>query len=400
MSEAYQKLLSQLLKESSSQGSFINLERSEKLSLKLGSPEKAFPVIHIAGSNGKGSTATKIAAGLREGGYKTALYTSPHLFSFRERMQINGICISKEEIFDILSTIYEISKRENISPTFFELTTFLAFEWFRRQKVDVAVIEVGLGGALDATNVVNPILSIITSISIEHADRLGDTEEKIAIQKAGIIKRGVPVLLGVKATQAPILSKVKEMQSALLLAKSSGGWYDVDNQNLAKTALEFLRESFPCISCDLARALAIRPPCRFEMIDGILFDVAHNLEGFTYLYEGIEKCFPGMKIRLVLGLSKDKDIEGCLQLAAKKAVFIHLVEGDTSKAVSMNVLARVLQKTSYPFFSLERSVLEGVKKAKEAANSSGELLVIAGSFYIMRDAKRALCDDFDGSLFS
>ncbi len=401
MIEAYQRLLSKLLQENSSQGSFINLERSQKLSLKMGSPEKTYPVIHIAGSNGKGSTATKIAAALQAGGYKTALYTSPHVFSFRERMQINGVLISKEEVVEILSKIYEISLEEGISPTFFEFTTFLAFEWFARQKAEVAVIEAGLGGALDATNVVNPILSIITSISLEHVDRLGDTKEEIARQKAGIIKKGVPVLLGAKVTQSSIFLKAEEMQSSLLQAQNiPDSWYDVENQNLAATALAFLRKSFPRIPLNLKEALSIRPFCRFEIQGEVVFDVAHNLDGFIKLYEGIERHFPGRQFRMVIGLSKDKDIEGCLHLAAKKAAFIHLVEGDSLKAESKEVLAQILRSASFPFFSLEGSTLEGVQKAQEEASTQGQLLVIAGSFYIMRDAKKALYDHFEGDLFS
>ena len=400
MKMSYEKLLLKLLNESSSQGSFNNLERFKQLSCKMGSPEKTFQIVHIAGSNGKGSTSLKIAEALQKGGYKTALYTSPHVFSFRERIQINGVCIPKEEVVDILSEIYEISYKEKIAPTFFEFTTLLAFEWFSKQEIDIAVIETGLGGARDATNIVEPILSVITSISLDHIDRLGDTEEKIAVEKSGIIKKGIPVVLGGKATQASILLRAREMQSPVLLTETLTGWYDIENQSIAKAALEFLRALFPAIPLALEPVLSKRPPCRFEITEGVLFDVAHNLDGFIRLFEGIDAFFSGMKIRMVLGFSKDKDIEGCLRLASKKATFIYLVEGDSVKAESRDVLGKILQKEEYSYFSLQGETIEVVKRAKEEARQLGELLVIAGSFYIMREAKRALCSHFDGDLFS
>jgi dihydrofolate synthase / folylpolyglutamate synthase len=286
---SYEKLIGKLLQESLAQQLCPDLTRVHKLSYLLGAPEKSYLTVHVAGSNGKGSVATKIAAGLQLGGYKTALYTSPHLFSVQERMQINGQMISQESLFFILSSLYKLVDKEEgkLKLTFFDIMTFAAFSWFSQEEVDVAVIETGLGGELDATNVIVPVLSVITSISLEHTDRLGSTEESIAQAKAGIIKPNVPIVIGPRAKYQAIEKKAKLCRSPLLITESVGGWYDTENSNIAKRSLEVLKADFPNIPTDCTQALLKRPPCRFAKHGNVLLDVAHNLEGSYHLLQAI-----------------------------------------------------------------------------------------------------------------
>jgi dihydrofolate synthase / folylpolyglutamate synthase len=389
MSVHYQckALIDRLLKESSSQDLFASLERARKLSSALHHPERAYPVIHIAGSNGKGSTSTKIARALEDAGYQTGLYTSPHWNLFQERMQINQHLISEEAITQILPHIYEAAEKSNIEPSFFELTTFLAFEWFYRENIEVAVVETGLGGALDATNVVFPILSVITSISLDHVDRLGKTLEEISQQKAGIIKKGIPVVVGPKARFSPIYDQANRLGSPILQVEECDGWYDIENQHIAQKALEFLQKQFPKLQGKWDRALQVRPPCRFELYEGAILDVAHNLDGLTRLYEAIAIAFPGRAVRTVLGMARDKDLVGCLKLAQKRSSYVHLVRADNKRAAT----AKEFAPHDFSRCVEEETVIIGVQNAKRKADLLGEILVITGSFHLMLDAKKALC---------
>lgn len=160
----------------------------------LGHPEKKFKSIHVTGTNGKGSTCAMVESVLRESGIKTALYTSPHLYTFNERIKISGVPISDSDLISLIQEIRDVVEKNNLQPTFFEFTTALAFLYFSRAHIDIAVIEVGMGGRLDATNVITPLLSIITNVGLDHMEFLGDTVEEIAREKAGIIKEGVPVI--------------------------------------------------------------------------------------------------------------------------------------------------------------------------------------------------------------
>jgi dihydrofolate synthase/folylpolyglutamate synthase len=200
----------------------------------IDNPHRKFKSIHIAGTNGKGSTSHMLAAMLQQAGYKTGLYTSPHLKDFRERIKINGEMISKEFVVDFVEKTKTIS--EEIKPSFFELTVAMAFDYFEKEKVDIAVIETGLGGRLDSTNIITPILSIITNIGYDHMDILGDTLEKIASEKAGIIKTNVPVVIGeyLSETKNIFLAKAKKENAPVYLAQDE---YTVSNINYSSALL-------------------------------------------------------------------------------------------------------------------------------------------------------------------
>lgn len=343
---------------------------------KLNSPEKSFPSIHIAGTNGKGSVATKIAKTLEFSGYKVGLFTSPHIEHFEERIQINGTCITKEEVVLRMQKIFSF---EGLS--FFEMATLLCFLYFCEKKVDVAVLEVGLGGRVDATNVASTILSIITSIGLDHTVELGSTLEQIAGEKAGIIKRNAPVVLGPKANYQSIMAKAKELNAPIVQSLRTSDFYDEENSLIAKEAIEVLKKSF-FIKDEAMLGLNARPPCRFEEDNGVIYDVAHNPDGIMRLLQAIEMHFPNKEYRMVIGLSQDKDIKSCLELCTK-AKHIYLVRADTPRAASLDELERILQDLRYGSYSKENNVKEALQNAK----ASSDLCVVFGSFYLMAEAK-------------
>ena len=196
-----------------------DLKNTIALCEHLGNPQNKIKTVHIAGTNGKGSTSHMLAAIFQQCGYKTGLYTSPHLKDFRERIKVNGEMISQEFVIDFVERIKTFS--EEISPSFFELTFVLALEYFAEEKVDIAIIETGLGGRLDSTNVITPEVSVITNIGFDHMDILGDTLEKIAAEKAGIIKRDIPVIIGetIPATKRIFIEKAKEKNAPIFFAE-------------------------------------------------------------------------------------------------------------------------------------------------------------------------------------
>jgi dihydrofolate synthase/folylpolyglutamate synthase len=305
----------------------------------MGHPHCTFPTIHIAGTNGKGSVAIKMAKALESTGRRVGLYTSPHLATFRERAQINGEIISEEFVLSFLPRLFSFVEEEGLQPTFFELLTALAFSYFAREKVDIAVIETGLGGRLDATNVIMPILSIITSISLEHTEILGATLEEILKEKEGIIKPGVPVVRGSKVA----------------------GFYDLENRATARKALEILQVPEEAISL----GLLYRPPCRFEIAEPsspVILDVAHNPDGLMRFREALEEFYPGQKFHVYLALGKTKDLTGAL----------HEIEQFASKITFVSNGHPRLRPGETLDFQLDHPA------------------VVCGSFYIMEEARRVI----------
>jgi dihydrofolate synthase/folylpolyglutamate synthase len=341
----------------------------------LGNPEKAFPAIHVTGTNGKGSVTHKIARALQSAGLRVGLYTSPHLISFCERIQINGVPIPEETARLGLLKLFELEKKL----FFFEIATLLAFEYFRDNKVDIAIVEVGIGGRHDATNIVQPILSIITSVACDHEDLLGSTLEKIAYEKAGIIKLGIPVVIGPKADFAVIRETAAMSHSPLYKVEAEPGFYDVENTAIARKALEIL----PYQCQDIETGLKSRPACRFEQIGNVIFDVAHNPAGICRLLEAIEFHFPGRPFSVLIGMSRDKDVRKCLKMLAEKASHLYLVPSPALKAMSVEEMVEILRQDRIACFTAGLTIQENIAKALTAE----ELLVVCGSFYIMKEAR-------------
>jgi dihydrofolate synthase/folylpolyglutamate synthase len=349
----------------------------QALDALLGHPSSAYPTVHVAGSNGKGSTATKIAKTLEYSGYRVGLYTSPHLFCFRERIQINCEMISEEAVACGIDKLLSFTQES----TFFELATFLALDYFRQEKVDIAVIEVGIGGSMDCTNVIRPLVSVITSISKEHTDLLGEEIESIALQKAGIIKERTPVVVGPKARCQSIYRVAQEKHAPLFVSKKISYFFDDENRSIAELALEQLSPQFPHT---LERGLLERPPCRFEEIPGGILDGAHNPEAMFALLQALHAFYPERKLRFLVGFCKDKDYRSCLELIGGVAEHIHLIQAPTPRAASPQELALCLDGDYTAHSSLEEGVHSAWMHAPE------ELIVVCGSFYLMDPVKRSL----------
>ncbi len=366
------------------------LSLAESLSKALNSPFSSYPCIHVAGTNGKGSVSTKMAKALQLSGYKVGLFTSPHLYDFRERISINGNLIEEREVAEGLKSLFTLCQHKNIPPTFFELVTFLAFLYFQKQKVDVAIFETGLGGRLDATNVVTPKLSVITSLSLDHTDVLGKTIEEIAYEKSGIVKEEVPVVVGPTAFVPLIIEKAKMCHSLLTAVTSSFPSYDRENSAVARAALQQVQSVFPRLTQDgIEQGLLVKPPCRLEKIGRFFFDVAHNPGGFARLFPEIGALCSNSSIHVVMGMAKDKDLSGCLRIAAQRAKHIYLVELPSERSASSLELASHMKELSFPHYSIHRDVSEGISSALQKAMPE-DVILFCGSFYLMAAAKRAL----------
>jgi dihydrofolate synthase/folylpolyglutamate synthase len=348
----------------------------------LGHPQYDYPTVHIAGTNGKGSVATKIAKTLEYVGYRVGLFTSPHIQNFEERIQINGVQISEDAIQKLLPLLLE----QLSGYGFFDYTTFLAFQYFSLQKVDVAVFEAGIGGLHDTTNVVEPLVSVITSVAFDHLELLGSTIDAIAFQKAGIIKPGVPVVIGPKACFKPVFDQATMLQSPLTEVALQQGDYDTENQAIARAAIQKLEPFFSIPLEAVERGVSQKPPCRFERCGRFVMDVAHNVEGFESLLKAWDIHHPEQKFVTVIGLSFDKDVEACLQIMATKTEHLFLVSADSTRAVPLSKLEDILKRAGICNFTACASVEQAIQ---EALASDHDILV-CGSFYIMKQAREQI----------
>lgn len=393
MSE-YKGLISQLFNANLYGGVKLGLKNVERLLHYFDHPEKRFKTIHVAGTNGKGSVTTKIAKGFEAARFRTGLFTSPHISSFRERVQINGALISEEEVCEWLSQIFSAQKKLHLSATFFELTTILAFCYFAQKKVDFAIIETGLGGRLDATNIIFPELSIITSISLDHTEILGETLEKITLEKAGIIKINKPVVIGPNVSRRLIEPIAKKHSSPLLAVSGTFKTYDEENSAIARKAMEVLGLDETAIHFGIQAS----PPCRQEKFllssTPVILDVAHNSDGLCRLFIGLDGPY-----KVIFGLSSSKDIQSCLPIVAKAAKELFLVEASNGRGFSKKTLQKALIELGFPEEKI--FLCDCVSQAFTLANTdSHEPIVVTGSFFIMAEARKALgvvepCDFID-----
>lgn len=388
----------------------------------LGNPHKAYKTIHIAGTNGKGSVSHLLAAILQQAGYKVGLYTSPHLIDFRERIRVNGQMIPQDYVVDFVErhrTIFE-----PLHPSFFELTSSMAFDYFRSEKVDYAIIEVGMGGRLDSTNIITPILSIITNISLDHTQFLGDTVEKIAYEKAGIIKKGVPVVIGeaddesvskVLATAAkkcgsPVCLAQHEgflKESCLLesgewqfnssdfgqLSGELGGAAQFRNATTVLAAIYLLREAGADIHIQAVRT-GFKHVVELTGLMGrwqvlqkkpkVVCDTGHNVGGWQYLNIQLEEEQKRHRdLYMVIGAVNDKDIDGMLELMPKKA-FYFFTQASVQRAMPAEDVA-----TKALFHGLSGIVCDTVSEAiAKALRRAGEndMIFIGGSTFVVADA--------------
>ena len=395
------------------------LDNSLALDKIVDHPHRQFKTIHVGGTNGKGSTSHLLAAILQESGYKVGLYTSPHLIDFRERIRVNGEMINREFVTDFVEQYRE--QFEPIMPSFFELTMEMAFLYFAQQEVDVAVVEVGLGGRLDSTNIISPDLSIITNIGFDHMKQLGNTLPKIAAEKAGIIKAYTPVVIGemgsMEVTQV-FIDKAQSMSAPLVFAelymnnfkaeRSDSGWLfhadgypDVKgelkglaqdkNARTVLTAVEVLLETGYEIPKDavykgFANVIHITGLSgRWQQLQTspkIICDIAHNAHGIRYVAEQL-KSENFAKLHIVFGMANDKDIESVLSLLPQKAIY-YFTKASIERALNEKIVANQAEAYGLQGRSFS-TVAEAVKAAKENADKN-DLIFIGGSSFIVADA--------------
>lgn len=413
--EAVDWLFSQVpaFERDGSSGYKPGLERVRMLAEAFGNPQEKFSTIHVAGTNGKGSVSSLLAATLLVHGSYTALYTSPHLLSFTERIRIGCECISKEEVVDFIGRYRAMQL--SIEPSFFELTTVMAFDWMARHGVETAVIETGLGGRLDATNIITPRLSVITNISLDHTDLLGDTPELIAREKAGIIKPGVPVVIG---RAEPGVREVFEeaagrVGAPIFFAEDHPAfssfelhddcnfycgtrWGDIvggltgdvqaENANTAFTALALLDEEF-----DHERIFAAFDNVQHltglfgrwtEVLDEppVIFDTGHNPGAWRSLAPRLERMLAEYDVHLVLGFVADKDVDTIVDMLPRMGDY-YICAPATKRALDASELlakvrARGLRAEAYP------DVVAAFDAAKRACTPDGKVFM-GGSNYLI-----------------
>jgi dihydrofolate synthase/folylpolyglutamate synthase len=352
------------------------LEPMQKILTILGNPQNTFPAIHVAGTNGKGSVVTKIAAGLSHEKYKVGLYTSPHIERYTERISINGKEISEDELVSIFKPLFAFNL------TFFEYTTLAAFCYFAKEKVDYVVLETGIGGRLDATNVCQSVLSVITSISLDHTAVLGATYDAIATEKAGIIKPHVPVVIGPTVPRDVIYQVAMQKHAPVFEVTGTFAHFDIENQEVARKALEILEVS----SASIQKGLLAVPDGRFQVVSHeqvtVIIDVAHNPDGISKLLQRVKLIYGEKPITVVCGFSEDKDVGSCMRLLKEHVNAIFCLQADSPRAIAAKELAQLAQSD---FFYEEIS--EGIEAACHYAKKNEQIVLICGSFFIMREVK-------------
>lgn len=385
----------------------------------LGDPQNKIKTIHIAGTNGKGSTSHMLAALFQQQGYRTGLYTSPHLKDFRERIKINGVMVEKSFVIDFVEKMNKPTIE--INPSFFELTFVMALEYFVQQNVDVAIIETGLGGRLDSTNVITPEISVITNIGYDHMDILGDTIEKIAVEKAGIIKKNVPVVIGetLPATKpifkktagelnAPIFFAEEEMQVVSVTQNKETlavdvldvkekiskrflldlpGLYQQKNLLTVLTVIEHLSNKFLFEEKNILAALEKVKQLtglhgRWEVVHQdpmVVLDVAHNIDGITQLVKQLRNILY-KKLHIVFGIVKDKEIEKVLAILPVNAMY-YFTKAQIPRALEEVELME--RAKTYHLHGRAFADVNTALKAAIAASLTEDLIIVCGSVFVV-----------------
>ena len=398
-----------------------DLHNTIDLCAALNNPHTKFKSIHIAGTNGKGSTSHMLAALLQQAGYKTGLYTSPHLKDFRERIKLNGQMIPQNFVIDFVERTKELTAK--IQPSFFELTVAMAFDFFATEKVDIALIETGLGGRLDSTNIITPILSCITNIGWDHMNILGDSLAKIAAEKAGIIKKGIPVVVGeyLPETKQLFIEKAREENAQLSFVQDE---YQASDINISASALRcsvtnIQQQATEDFTLDLNGLYQVKNLCtvlcaesilhqlgfniskanekfalantkkitefqgRWQVLQqspAVILDVAHNEAGITQVLQHLLTVYPKQPYHFVIGMVKDKEIDAVLKLLPATAVYYftnaHIPRALPAKDLLVKAAVYGLQGNCYD------DVNEAIKAAKNNARQEA-IIMVCGSVFLI-----------------
>ncbi|MFN8241254.1 MAG: folylpolyglutamate synthase/dihydrofolate synthase family protein [Bacteroidales bacterium] len=400
-----------------------NLDNTIALDNHFGNPHQSFRSIHVAGTNGKGSVSHMLASVLQEAGYKTGLYTSPHLRDYRERIRVNGAMIAEEEVVRFVEENRLIL--EKIKPSFFEMSVAMAFNYFRKEKIDIAVIETGLGGRLDSTNIINPLVSVITNIGFDHMELLGDTLQKIAMEKAGIIKKGVPVIIGERSEEtAPVFMRAAaDSGSELVFADSefSFSWVERDPASasssfrLTKCSNDFHADGITPLSGEyqsknIVTVVSVLEKLHYTLDFGwdsilagirntvintgltgrwqvlgsnplVICDTGHNSHGLRYVMKQLGSISRG-KLHMVVGFVNDKDLDSVFPLFPRDALY-YFTRASVPRAMDQDLLKERAGKAGLNGKSF-RDVTSAVHAAREAANPS-DVIFIGGSTFVVAE---------------
>lgn len=411
----------------------LGLSNTKKLMTILGNPQKAFRCIHIAGTNGKGSTASMIASILKESGYKTGLFTSPHLVSFTERISINNRRITEPEVIELANNLRGSISETGLNPTFFEFITTMAFYYFAVNHVDWAVVETGMGGRLDATNILLPDITAITNISLDHCEFLGNTISDITYEKAGIIKRSIPLVTAarnpevinqlsdiayglnseVHVFEKDFSGSIKQMDNRHITIDYSGcnkynnliiplsGRYQLDNACTAIRTCEILsNKDISLPEHTIRKGLqGVILEGRLEWVSHsppILLDGAHNPEASRLLASSVKELFPDKKIILIAGVMSDKDIKKIMGPLMEIAASIILTKAQYERSASSEEVRSIISSLKHSEINHRPGSIVStatVKEAIELAKSQftqNSVILITGSFYTTGEAKEAL----------
>jgi len=398
----------------------FNLDRMRELMALLGDPQEKYPIIHVAGTKGKGSTSALMASALQAAGYKTGLYTSPHLEDYVERIQVNGAPVSHKGLVELVEQVKAAVAKVPLLTTF-EITTAIGFLYFARQAVDAAVIEVGLGGRLDATNVVMPKVSVITSLSYDHTAVLGNTLAQIAGEKAGIIKSGLPVVSSPQKDEAlQVLERIAAERRAPLtlvgrdvafealshsiegqsLRVTGGqetlelkipllGVYQVENAATAYTALKTSNLKIPDSAIQHGFS-DVKWPARFQIVrrePPVIFDSAHNLDSANKLRQALDDYLPGWPVILIFGASEDKDVLGMFAAWKPRLQMILASKADHPRALEPERILELARQAGVPCEAVS-PVAAALERALELAGEQS-IILSAGSMFVTAEVMTA-----------
>ncbi|MCF6294909.1 MAG: bifunctional folylpolyglutamate synthase/dihydrofolate synthase [Flavobacteriaceae bacterium] len=376
-----------------------DLSNTLKLSKHLHFPETKFKSIHVAGTNGKGSTSHMVASILQEAGYNVGLYTSPHLKDFRERIKLNGTCINKQFVTQFIKKNKSFFEEDSLS--FFEMTVGLAFDYFAKQKVDIAIIEVGLGGRLDSTNIITPEVSVITNIGLDHTQFLGNTLKKIAFEKGGIIKPNVPVIIGETQKETKLIFKTlaKKNNAPIYFADElinedypsdlRGDYQKKNIKTAVQTVLEICKKGFNISENNIKEGLQnvisnTDLKGRWQVLQDspkVICDIAHNKEGLTYVMNQI-KSETFNNLHIVLGMVNDKDFDNLIDLFPKRTNYYfckpNIERGLDAKILKSHFVKRGLKGNVY------KTVKSALDSAKENADKN-DLIYVGGSTFVVAE---------------
>ncbi len=405
----------------------LGMARIERLLELMQHPERRFKSIHVTGTNGKGSTTAMLSAILTASGVKNGMYTSPHLHDYPERMIVNGQEITKDEFAQSITYtnkfVEQMLAEGFEQPTEFEVITAAAFYYFAAVGVEYAVIEVGLGGLLDSTNVIIPKVSVITNVTLEHTDRCGSTITDVARHKAGIIKDGVPVITAAKGEPLDIIKQTAIEKGARVYVKdeyftsefqgltdgkqqvfiNAGelgqvesslnliGCHQLENSAVAVTTALLLKKEEPRITLETIKSALniVRWPGRFEMVPGspmIVIDGAHNPDGARVLRQNLDQVFPGREITFALGILRDKDVSGIIRELIRTSDTVVTVQPLSYRAATPEEIAREIEARHV---EAATTIDSGIERAKQLAGSDG-VVCVAGSLYLIGEARQVI----------